>query len=57
MTRVSMACLVPLVTRDLRDTQDHQAQQELVDLVQVFLDPLVFPGPPARRVRKVTQAY
>lgn len=57
MTRVSMACPEPPVTRDSQDTQDHQANQELVVMAQVLPDPQVFPGPPAQRERKVTQAY
>lgn len=62
MTRVSMACPVPPVTRDLQDSLDHQANQELVvdlvvDLVQVVPEPQVFPGHLAQRERKVTKAY
>lgn len=36
VTQVSMDFPVPLVTRELQDIQDHQANQELVVLVQVI---------------------
>lgn len=36
MTQVLTAYPVPPVTGDLQDSQDHQANQEPVDLVQVI---------------------